>query len=135
VAELWRVCGALDVISLAHSAVIKKSSSCPSHPNSNIQTLEEPSSIEHISHISTVHLPVKTMSLQGRESPPPDSQHDDQLKAPTAEKPNEAAPAGKSKKDQTNDREFLESLESNPVHPLDKFAHQKTEKKKFSDNQ
>jgi hypothetical protein len=75
------------------------------------------------------------MSLEGRQSPPPSRQHDDQLKAPPAEKPNEAAPSGKHKKDQEDDRKFLESLASNPVHPLDKSAHQKTEKKKFGGHQ
>jgi hypothetical protein len=75
------------------------------------------------------------MSLQGRESPPPSRQLDEQGKAPPAEEPNEAAPSGKSRKDQKDDRKFLESLESNPVHPLDKSAHQKTEKKKFSSHQ
>jgi len=75
------------------------------------------------------------MSLQGRQSPSPSRQHDDQGKAPPAEEPNEAAPSGKSTKDQEDDRKFLESLESNPVHPLDKSAHQKTEKKKFSGDQ
>jgi hypothetical protein len=73
------------------------------------------------------------MSFQGRQSPPPSKQRDDQLKAPAAENPNGAAPSGKSGKDARDDRKFLESLESNPVHPLDKAAAEKTSKKKPSE--
>ena len=69
------------------------------------------------------------MSPEGRESPSPSRQRDDQLKAPPAERPNEAAPLGKDKKDDKADRRFLESLESNPEHPLAKAAEEKTAKK------
>jgi hypothetical protein len=67
---------------------------------------------------------------EGRQSPPPSQQRDDQLKAPTAEHPNRAAPSGRTKQDGKDDRKFLESLESNPVHPLDKAAAEKTSKEK-----
>ena len=67
------------------------------------------------------------MASSGRQSPPPESQTDDQLNAPPAENPNQhpekSAGPQKDKNTQT-----LKDLESNPTHILEKSAEEKTSK-------
>ncbi|KAF2457845.1 hypothetical protein BDY21DRAFT_342946 [Lineolata rhizophorae] len=65
---------------------------------------------------------------QGRQSPPPERQTGAQLNEPTSTQPNEqgAAPSLDHAKEASEDQKS--KLPSNPVHPLEKFAEEKSSK-------
>ncbi|KAF2727955.1 hypothetical protein EJ04DRAFT_478191 [Polyplosphaeria fusca] len=69
------------------------------------------------------------MPEQGRQSPDPEHQSGAQQSDPPAAKPNEqgGAPSLDHAKEASDDQKA--NLSSNPTHPLEKFAEEKTSKK------
>ncbi|KAF2191311.1 hypothetical protein K469DRAFT_720300 [Zopfia rhizophila CBS 207.26] len=65
----------------------------------------------------------------GRQSPDPEGQSGAQLQDPIASKPNDqgGAPSAEHAKQASDDQKA--NLSSNPVHPLEKYAEEKTSKK------
>jgi hypothetical protein len=67
------------------------------------------------------------MAPEGRQSPPPEEQSAAQQQAPPAENPNNLD-AGSDKATTDKAKQTLDQLESNPIHPLEKSANEKTGK-------
>jgi hypothetical protein len=64
---------------------------------------------------------------EGRQSPDPERQPGKQLQEPPAMKPNEQGAEPEEGAQQASKGQ-LEGLSSNPTHPLEKAAHEKTSK-------